>query len=288
MWQSYGVTMTRSTLEQILATIKRPEGPLDLAEAALLVAEDARPEVDADHYLDELSGFAEAVKARLAGRGAGDALFVLNEYLYDVEGFAGSTPDYDDPSNNFLDSVIDRRQGLPLTLSLVYLTVGRLVGLPLQPVAFPGYFLVKLEVVGEDLILDPYNGGVVLGEEDLETILLQVYGEARLPRGPVERMLRAATAREVIVRMLRNLKRTYMHAHRWQEALWAVEGIVQLHPGQPQELRDRGRIFERLQCYPAAIADYSRYLEMAPAASDVERVWNRLVRLHNQHPVQVH
>ena len=280
--------MTPKTLERVLAITKRSDGPLALAEAALLLARDARAEVEVEHYLCELSGFADAVKRRLAGRDAGEALFVLNEYLFDVEGFGGAALDYDDPSASFLDNVIDRRCGLPLSLSLVYLSVGRLVGLPLEPVAFPGYFLVKLETAGEALVLDPYNGGVVLGEEELETILIQVYGDKRLPHGPVERLLDTASTRDVLVRMLRNLKRAYMHAHEWQQALWAVEGIVQLRPGQPQELRDRGRIFERLECYPAAIADYSRYLEMAPGASDVERVWNRLVQLHNQHPVRVH
>lgn len=280
--------MTPTVLERVLAIANRPDGALDLAEAALLVARDARPEVEVGHYLNELSGFADGVRKRVAGRDAGDVLFVLNEYLYDVEEFAGATLQHDDTSNTFLDSVIDRRRGLPLSLSLVYLTVGRLAGLPLQPVAFPGYFLVKLETAGEALILDPYSGGVVLGEEELETILIQVYGDQQLPRGPMERLLRTASTQDVLVRMLRNLKRAYMHAHRWQEALWAVDGIVQLRPGQAQELRDRGRIFERLQCYPAAIADYSRYLEMAPGASDVERVWNRLVQLHNHHPVRVH
>ncbi|HEB80915.1 MAG TPA: hypothetical protein ENI71_03450, partial [Chromatiales bacterium] len=153
----------------------RKDGPV-LARGALEIARLEYPDLDPDAYLWRLDDYAERVRAA-GGAGLTDQVLALNRILFREEGYAGNLEEYYDPRNSFLNEVMDRRLGLPITLSIVYLEVGRRVGLPVEGVSFPGHFLVKLPVQGGALVLDPFDAGRSLDEEDLQEQLTQVYGD---------------------------------------------------------------------------------------------------------------
>lgn len=189
--------------------------------------------------------------------------------------------DYYDPRNSYLNRVIDRRRGLPLSLGIVYVSVGRWVGLPLDVLPFPGHCLVRYLGGGRPVVLDPSAGGVQLFEEDLEALLLEVYGED-VPSVVIREMLAPADKVEVVMRMLRNLRNAYLKQERLDKALWTTHHIVQVAPERAREWRERARLYERLDYGPAAAADYRRYLQLAPEAADGDEIRNRLQLLGNR------
>lgn len=267
-------------LQRMHEVVNGPDGGLDLAEAALLIAADEYPALDAEAYLARLRAMAERIRSRLpAAPAPGDAIFALNEFLFQEEGYAGAEKDYHDPQNSYLNRVMDRRRGIPLTLAIVYVSVGRGLGLPLELLPFPGHCLVRLGEGGA--ILDPFAGGVQLFEEDLEALLLDVYGED-VPSSVTREMLAPARKVDVVMRMLRNLRNAYLRQERLDKALWITHHIVQVAPERAREWRERARLYEKLDYGPGAAADYRRYLQLAPEASDGEEIRIRLQTLRNR------
>lgn len=253
---------------------------IDLAEAALLIAADEYADLDVDAYLTQLDDMATLLKRRLrADISQADTIAALNRYLFDELGFAGDPANYYDPRNSFLNDVLERKRGIPITLAIVYIEIGRRIGLPVQGVSFPAHFLVKCTLRDGTVVLDPYAKGVSLSFEDLRKRLKALKHGAEPTRSMVSNMLTAATHREILARLLRNLKGIYSHHKDWMKALWAADRIVSVMPELAEEYRDRGMIYLNMECFRAALFDFQAYLKMLPAARDAQLVRAKVAEL---------
>ena len=204
----------------------RPDDELDLAPAALLIAEAEYPGLDVAHYVSMLDAMADTT--RLHSDDSPEGLFrSLNRHLFGELGFRGNEEDYYDPRNSFLNEVIDRRVGIPITLSLVYMEVGRRAGLEVEGIAFPGHFLVRLRAGGETLLLDPYHRGSRLDREELEERLLGAFGE---PTELSSSHLQLASKRQILSRMLNNLRSIYRRNEDQSRELDVLERLAVLNP----------------------------------------------------------
>lgn len=275
--------MPPSARERFAQLVSHPEEEFDLAEAALLIAQEERSELDVAAYLRRLDGLAAAVRARLPESPAPeDVIEQLNIQLFREEGLTGNTNAYYDPRNSFLNDVLDRKTGLPITLSVIYLEVGRRLGLPLAGVGFPGHFLVKYTGPSSERVLDPFLGGVTLTHEELAQKLRAMYGDPNPFLSQIPSLLAPTSKKEILVRMLRNLKGVYLQHHDFARALQAIDRIVLVDPTLAAEVRDRGAVQQRLGRLQAAVQDFRRYLQMAPAAEDAEAVRAMITRMTAQ------
>ncbi len=260
--------------------IENPDQNFDLAEAALLIAAEEYPDLDIASCLGRLDDMAHTLKRRLRPDiSTADTVLSLNRYLFKELGFGPNLEDYYDPRNSFLNEVIERKVGIPITLSIVYIEIGQRIGLPLEGVSFPGNFLVKCTVRGDAIVLDPYAKGISLSLADLQQRLQQLYGGETPPKARVAAMLESASKKDVLVRMLRNLKAIYLHYNQMRQALSAVDRILLIAPGEIPELRDRGAIYQKLECFRAALTDFQRYLEVEPGAEDADAIRERIIEL---------
>lgn len=277
--------MTSPTTKRLLDLMGRPDDDIDLAEAALLVAAEEYPELDLPGYLAQLDALAETLRRRLApDLPVQQQIEALNRYLFEELGFRPNPADYYDPRNSFLNDVLDRRLGIPLTLSIVYIEVGRRLGLPLSGVSFPGHFLVRCAVSGGMVIIDPYSSGISLSIEDLRDRLKLLKGDDVPSEEQVAAMLGAAAKSDVLVRMLRNLKAIYANRGDLERALSCSQRILLIAPDNADELRERAALYLQLECFQAAIADFERYLERSPDAADAQEVREQLVELRRNAP----
>ena len=256
--------------------VRQPERDLDLARAALLVAKEQYPGLAVGQYLARLDQLAEAVKDRLANETA--PLVVLEELtrsLFERQGFRGNNEAYYDPKNSFLNDVLDRRLGIPLTLGIVMLEVGWRLRLPLQGVNFPHHFLVRFHGDAVDLLIDPFEGGRARFEDQAQGLLDRVYaGKLRLRKS----FLQVATKRDVLVRLLNNLKSVYVSAGDHASALSVVEHLLILCPDGAAEIRARGVLLARVGRREEAIEQLRRWLAAA-AGRDADRVRRLILRL---------
>lgn len=268
-----------SPLAQFQYLVQQPDDQIDLARAALLIAKGRDARVDVDRYLAEIEFLAATLARRLpAELGATQRIGALNQYLFQEMGFGPNQQDYYDPRNSFLNDVLDRRRGIPITLSVLYMEVGRRIGLSLRGVSFPGHFLVKCRLEQGVIVLDAFAGGASLGIADLQKRLRAVRG-GEVSRAIIAGLLVAAEKREILARMLRNLKAIYMHGGQSEAALDTVEWLMAIHPDSADELRDRGLLYQRMECFRAALADLERYLALQPAAEDIDDVYARVIEL---------
>jgi regulator of sirC expression with transglutaminase-like and TPR domain len=268
----------RRRFEELVA---RPEGAIDLAHAALLVAAEERPGTDVDGYRARLLELGLAARARVAAS-PGDPVGALNRFVFEESNFRGNEENYYDARNSLLSCVIDERRGIPITLSVVYMELGRRAGLEVEGVGLPGHFVVRVRanVGGADVtaLVDPFNRRVV-GEDDCQQLLDSLYG------GQValaEEHLRASVPREILARTLRNLKAVYAQGRRYRRALSVVERILLVEPEAHAERRDRGALLGQLGRYNEAAAEMAAYLEAEPAAPDAPLVREQLKKLRLQ------
>jgi len=263
--------------KQIVAA---PEEEIDLAEAALVVAAHEYPGLDVLAYRTRLDGLADALRRRLRRDiGPTDTLIALNRYLFDEIGFRGNVDDYYDPRNSYLNEVLDRRLGIPITLSLIHVEVGRRIGLALHGVSFPGHFLVKCIMRNGAVVLDPYERGASLSLEDLQQRLEVLRGGAMPGSDMVGQMLAAAGKKAILARLLRNLKGIYRERKDLPRALACADRVISLEPGAAEEYRDRAGIYFDLECFRAALSDFRSYLMLKPGAEDAAVVQRRVVEL---------
>lgn len=251
-----------------------------LAEACLLIAQDAYPDLDVAHYLAHIETLAAKLKARLSGDAfPAQKVAVLNRYMFDELGFCGNAHEYYDPRNSYLNQVLERRTGIPITLSILYMALGRRVGLRLQGVSFPGHFLVKLRVTGGQLVLDPFSGGETQSEPDLRARLAQVMPQHEADTLPLPQFLQAATPRQILARLLRNLQGIYLQSGEAQNTLRVAQRMVMVAPHAAEAVRDRGLAYLKLECFRAALTDLQDYLDRRPDAADAGVIRDKIAAL---------
>ena len=271
--------MPRDLSERLTEIITGPERDIPLTEAALLVASHRYPDLNVDHYLEVIEQFGAGLAAQVGCESdPTEKVLALNHYIFDDLGFAPNADDYYDPRNSFLNDVVERRIGIPITLSLLYMAVGRHVGLALNGVCYPGHFLVKCELSDGVIVLAPFFKGQSLDMADLQRLLRETRG-GEVSRAIVAALLVAASKRDILVRMLRNLKAIYLRNHELENALVIMNWIVSADPRQATELRDRGMIYQELECFRPAASDFERYLELAPDCPDGNSIRERLLQL---------
>lgn len=259
---------------------QEPDERINLAEGALAIAAEEYRDLDVAAYLARFEEMGATLKRRLRPDiSTTDSILALNHYLFEELGFAGNGGDYYDPRNSFLNDVLERRLGIPITLSVVYIEVGRRIGLPLHGVSFPGHFLVKCTVRDGAIVLDPYEKGLSLGLEDLARRLKTWRNGLDPDPELVKRTLATAGSREILARILRNLKGIYLDKGDLTRALRAADRIITLSPQVPEEYRDRAKIYLDLECFRAALADFRSYLLLKPDAEDAAEVQHKTVEL---------
>ena len=243
---------------------------VDLARAALLIAKEEYPQLSIERHLGRLDQLAEEVKDRIGNEGA--PLIVFQELLHTLcqrNGFRGNREAYYDPRNSLLSDVLDRRKGIPLTLGIIVLEVGWRLGLPLEGVNFPGHFLVRFPGTTIRLLVDPFDTGRVWFEDQAQELLDRVYGGMVRVR---PRFLKPARKREILVRLLANLKGIYLNVQDNDRALAAIERILVIHPTAAGQIRDRGTLLARMGRADEALAQLEWYLDYAPEASDARQI----------------
>jgi regulator of sirC expression with transglutaminase-like and TPR domain len=265
---------------EYFATLVQEDDSIPLFEAALSIAQDVEPQLD----LAATQAEVDALAARLQRRLAADAshvqkLRLLNHFFYRELGFAGNVNDYYDPDNSYLHRVISTRRGIPISLAVLYMEIAQQIGLNVKGVSFPGHFLMKLSLQSGDIVIDPFNG-VSLSREELEERLEPYFEQQSYPGAiPLAYYLHAAHPREILVRMLRNLKALFVEHKRWQRLLGVQQRLVILLPDEIAEKRDRGLAFANLECPTAALDDIEAYLAERPYASDSESLRKKLPEL---------
>jgi regulator of sirC expression with transglutaminase-like and TPR domain len=261
--------------------VERPDQQIDLARAALEIARDDYPELDVASYLRRIEDIAGAVSRRLIGPGdVYGTVAALNYVLFRDQGFRGNRENYYDPKNSFLNEVIERKTGIPITLSVLYIEVARRIGLPLAGVSFPGHFLVKHVGAGESMLLDPFNGGEIKSDESLTELLKEMYGSSRIRLR--REFLQPVSKKQVLKRMLTNLKMIYVRAGNFTKALPVLQRLVIVDPQCDEDIRDRGIAYLQLECFAQALADFEAYLRRAPTASDAPAIREQIIDLAKQ------
>lgn len=254
---------------------------VSLAEGALWIAAEEYPGLAVGEYLARLHDMAARLRGRLrADVATAEKLMALNHYLFDELGFSGNGDDYYDPRNSFLNEVLERRLGIPITLGVIYIEIGRRIGIGLHGVSFPGHFLVKCALRDGVVVLDPYSNGVSLGVDELQQRLRAAGGAADIDDALLGHLLGAASNKEVLARMLRNLKGIYLRQDDWLRALSSSERLIALLPDDAgEEYRDRGGIYLKLECFRAAMGDFHTYLKQCPGAADANDIRARIAEL---------
>jgi regulator of sirC expression with transglutaminase-like and TPR domain len=266
-----------SSRQRFYQEVRQPEEQINLEKSALYVAQEEYPELDVDEYLNALDTMAEEVQERLPNESYPlRILQTINQYLYKDLGFKGNSENYYDPRNSFLNEVIDRRTGIPITLSLLYLAIAKRLDFPMIGIGMPGHFLIRPIANEMEVFVDPFHNGEILFPQDCQERLSQLY------RQPVEmrpEFLESVTPRQFLARMLTNLKVIYLNQNEIEKCLSTIERILILFPDAPFELRDRGVIYFQTNRWIEARQDLEAYLELIPNTNDREVVQQLLDRI---------
>ena len=223
------------------------------------------PELDISKYIEKINEIGNSLKLKISNiKNSTYLISILNEHFFDSYGFNGNNEDYYDPGNNFLNVVLDKMTGIPITLSIIYSQVAKKIGLDLKIVGFPGHVVVKYE---KEMILDPFFRGRLLTIADLEEILYRNFGE---DVEFIPEYLNEATTDQVLIRLLRNLKNAYTQSYAYDKAIRCTNMILGIQPESAEEIRDKGILEERLLHYDEALPLLNKYLELEPDAEDVD------------------
>lgn len=276
---------------EYFASLVADDASLPLLEAAVSIAQDDYPDLDTQGVLAEIDALAARLKRRIpADAVALQRLRWLNRFFFHELGFAGNVNDYYDPGNSYLHRVMQTRRGIPITLAVLYLELATQIGLHARGVSFPGHFLVKLKMSQGEVVIDPFTGQS-LSREELDELLLP-YKRSRGLTGefdaPLGLFLQAAPARDVIARMLRNLKEIHRAAQDWPRLVAVANRLVLLLPQAWEERRDRGLAYAELGMNGSAAGDLADYLEHAGQAQDRAAIAARLAELRRQGSPRLH
>jgi len=273
------VTKSTRVLDFFSALVAEDEG-LPLTESALALAQDAFPDLDMQGTLAEIDALVERLKRRMPGD-ATDAqkLHFLNRFFFRELGFAANRNDYYDPDNSHLNVVLRQRRGIPISLAVLYLEMAQQIGLKAGGVSFPGHFMLRVTLPTGEVILDPTTGDSLTEARLMDMIEPYVMQRGEPVGSALRALLQPATAREVIARMLRNLKTIYMQTERWQRLLSVQQRLAILLPQDIEERRDRGLAYARLDYLRPAIEDLQLYLEERAAAEDATVIESQLAEL---------
>ncbi|MBD2483107.1 SirB1 family protein [Planktothrix sp. FACHB-1365] len=252
--------------QRFFQEIQQPEEQIDLAKAALYIAQEEYPEIEPEEYLNALDTMASEILERLPQeRYPLRVIQTINHYLYEDLGFRGNKNNYYDAKNSYFNEVINRRTGIPITLSLVYLELCKRIDFPMVGIGMPGHFLIRPEFEDAKIYVDAFNQGEILFPEDCTTRLTQIYQQ------PIEmqpEFLAAVNPRQFLGRMLMNLKVIYLNEGKIEQALGVIERILLLFPDSVNEKRDRGILYYHQQQWREAQQDLENYLEILPMAQD--------------------
>ena len=270
--------MDSSLRERFGDLVSQPDDKVDLALASLLIAGLEYPALEIPRYLarlEQLGGEARE-RTRAESDGSDAALDALNRLLFEELGFHGNSEDYYDPRNSYLNDVLDRRTGIPITLSTLYMEVARRAGLEVAGVGLPGHFIVKVSLPGAEVLLDPYHGGARLSAADCQRRLDRIF-EGRVRLRP--ELLAPCTRKEILARMLRNLKGIYARAGDNARCLGVADLILRVDPAAGEDLRDRGLLYAALDCYGLALRDLEEYLARFPEAPEAGELVQKIALL---------
>jgi regulator of sirC expression with transglutaminase-like and TPR domain len=265
---------SRKTFQQLVTL---PDNAIPLAEAALLMACEEYPQLEVPPYIDRLDRMAAAAQEIIRSEDSPVELIEkINSVLFDQFGFRGNSEDYYDPRNSFFNDVLDRRLGIPITLSALYLEISRRLKFPIVGVGMPGHFVVKYITRTEELFLDPFHRGEILSRDECRDRIQEMYGDA-VPFS--ERLLERVTNRQILSRMLNNLKVIYLKAQAFDKALAIVDMMLMAEPDDTEQFRDRGLLRLQLRQFEGAKHDLEQYLRRAPEGKDREEIEDHLKEL---------
>jgi regulator of sirC expression with transglutaminase-like and TPR domain len=251
---------------------------IPLVWASLVIARDEYPDLDVTRYEALFNDYAERVR-RLIARDGGpvDTVRALNGFLFDEMGFSGNQQDYYDPRNSYLNDVVERRLGIPISLAVLQIDLAQRIGLELRGVSFPGHFLVSVPVDGGVLVLDPYHRGRSVDAQELKRRAQPHLGNGDIHDEQLSNLLAPASNRAILARMLRNLRALYSEKGDWERALRSADRLLVIEPNVAEEVRDRGMLYLKVGHLAAAREDLKRYLAMQPKADDAEQVRETLI-----------
>ena len=265
---------SRKTFHQLVTL---PDAAVPLAEAALMIACEEYPQLELSPYLELLDQIAEDAQQRCnLSDPPMDTVQNINRVLFETYAFRGNNDDYYDPRNSFFNDVLDRRVGIPITLSAVYIEVARRLNFRIAGVGMPGHFLVKYSDRRDEFFIDPYNRGEILTHDDCKQRLLAMYGDAFEFQ---DRFLGRATTRQILWRMLNNLKDIYVKGHAIDKCLSIVDMMLMVDSEDLIQFRDRGLLRMQLRQFDGAGRDLQHYLKHSPAAEDREEIENHVKEL---------
>ena len=250
---------------------KLQDDEIDLLRAALTIARTEYPGLDIESYAARLDQLARQAEARITEIGdVRETITALNHVLFAEAGLRGNREDYYDPRNSFVNDVLDRRLGLPITLALIYMEVGRRLGFPLFGVGMPGHFLLKhYDIDGRETLIDCFNGGDILSAQDCQRRLDEIY-DGQMTLRP--EFLFAVSRRQILTRILNNLKTGYLSARKLRKALPLVDLILVIYPRSPEDVKQRALLRYSLGENKGAAEDLDEYLKMSPDASDADEI----------------
>ncbi len=261
------------------------DADIPLFDTALLIAQDEYPELDRGDYEGRLQTYTDDLRGLLRDADSTPAqLRCLNRFVFDELGFSGDDQDYYDPRNSYLNDVLDRRMGNPISLAVVQIELAQRLGVPLEGVSFPGHFLVRLPLEEGIVVLDPFQKGRSLDAAELRRRARSHLDTHDIDDQDLARMLEPASHRAILTRMLRNLKSVYSGREQWDKSLRCSDRLLTLDVHQPAEYRDRGQCYLKLGHLRAAHADLRRYLALVPQAEDAEAIGQQLIGLGTRLP----
>ena len=259
--------------------VNRSDESINLARASLYLAQAEYPELDISKYLQQLDLIAEDIAIKLPSeRYPLQIIKTINHHLYNYLEFRGNNQDYYNPKNSFLNDVIELRTGIPLTLSIIYLEIAKRLNFPMLGIGMPGHFIIRPDFKEAGIFVDAFNQGEILFKEDCEAKLQQLYQQ---PVKLEARFLESVNNRQILARMLTNLKQIFLHRRKYNNVLAVISGLPILFPNNPHELRDRGLLHYELNHLQAAYQDLQAYLKFANYGDEYQMIQMLLNKIEN-------